>query len=213
MSEKQMAEQNLATIRGLVEHAEIYRGVLARAAFIGGVLSILTAGAIYVNDEVTRFLDRTVRPREFAFAWLDVLFVTVIVAAWLMNRATRGNGDGHARMNLVLRIVAPFVLIPAAFTSWFFATGYLGAAELDLVTVWIVFYGLALLSTAFFAPRSIALLGWAFLLTGLSVPVIAGKIDEWVDSVPTVLMGVSFGVYHIIFAAFNWRASRVSKAG
>ena len=67
------------------------------------------------------------------------------------------------------------------------------------------------LSTALFAPRSLALLGWAFLLTGLSVPVLADKINDWVDSVPTVLMGVSFGVYHIIFAAFNWRA-RKTKA-
>ncbi len=213
MNETQKAEQNLATIRGLVARGEIYRGIFARAALIGGGLSILTAGAIYVNDEVSRFLDRTIRPREFAFAWLDVLFLTIVIAAWLLKRAVRANDDSSARMTLTFRTVAPFALIPAAFTSWFFATGYLGGTELDLVTVWIVFYGLILLSTAFFAPRPVALLGWAFLLTGLSVPVLANRIEEWIDGVPTALMGLSFGVYHLIYAVLNWRASRVSKAG
>lgn len=213
MNEKQKAEQNLATIHGLVERGEIYREIFARAAWVGGALSILTAGAIYLNDEVSRFLDRTVQPREFAFAWLDVLFLTIVFAAWLLKRAVRANEGGSARMTFTLGTVAPFVLIPAAFTSWFFGTGYLGGTELDLVTVWIVFYGLILLSTAFFAPRPVVLLGWAFLLTGLSVPVLANKIEEWVDSVPTVLMGFSFGVYHLIYAVLSWRASRVSKAG
>ena len=95
-------------------------------------------------------------------------------------------------------------MIPAAFTGWFLTTGYLGAAEQDLVVVWIAFYGLMLLSTALFAPRSLALLGWAFLLTSLSVPVFSDIIDNRVGGVPTVLMGVTFGLYHLIYAALNW---------
>ena len=84
MSKKQWLTKNLRDDSRLVERAEIYRGSWPVRP-ISGVLSILTAGAIYVNDEVTRFLDRTVRPREFAFAWLDVLFITVIIAAWFLE--------------------------------------------------------------------------------------------------------------------------------
>jgi hypothetical protein len=213
MNDNSTAEQNLGAIRGLIERGEIYRAVSARTALIGGVLSILIAGAIYVNDEVTRILDRPVRPRELAFAWLGVLFLTVIGSAQFLWRAARDSGGvaNSRRMKLALRTIAPYLLIPAAFTGWFLTTGYLGAAELDLVVVWIAFYGLMLLSTALFAPRSLALLGWAFLLTSLSVPVFSDIIDNRVGDVPTVLMGVTFGLYHLIYAAFNWPRKPVTQ--
>ena len=201
MSENQ--DRNLAAIRSLIAHSEIYRGVFARTAWIAGVLSILTAGVIYVNDEVNHFLERPVRPREFAFAWMDVLFLTLIVGAWFMYRSRPGDGEGagFSRTRFALKTILPLTLIPIAFTAWFLGTGYLGATELELVAVWISFYGLVLLATGFFAPSSVVTLGWAFLLTGLAVPALADRINYWVDSVPTVLMGVSFGVYHLIFAA------------
>ena len=69
-----------------------------------------------------------------------------------------------AGMKLALRSVAPGL----------FAGGAISAV-LTLTTdqpilptlMWLVFYGLGLLSTMNFAPRSIVLLGWAFLLTGI----------------------------------------------
>jgi cytochrome bd-type quinol oxidase subunit 2 len=213
MNDNSIAEQNLGAIRGLIERAEIYRAVSARTALIGGVLSILTAGAIYLNDEVTRIWDRPVRPRELAFAWLGVLLLTVIVSMlfrWGAARESSGAVNSR-RMKLALRTIAPYLVIPAAFTGWFLTTGYLGAAEQDLVVVWIAFYGLMLLSTALFAPRSLALLGWAFLLTSLSVPVFGDIIDNRLGAVPTVLMGVTFGLYHLIYAALNWPRKPVTQ--
>src|SRR5206468_13106704 len=56
MNENATPEQNFGAIRGLIERAEIYRAVSVRTALIGGLLSILIAGTIYLNDEVTRFL-------------------------------------------------------------------------------------------------------------------------------------------------------------
>jgi hypothetical protein len=213
MNDNSTAEQNLGAIRELIERAEIYRSVSARTALTGGVLSILTAGAIYFNDEVTRIWDRPVRPRELAFAWLGVLFLTVTVSVLFLSRSARDSGGmvKSRRMKLALRTIAPYLVIPAAFTGWFLTTGYLGAAEQDLVVVWIAFYGLMLLSTALFAPRSLALLGWAFLLTSLSVPVFSDIIDNRVGSVPTVLMGVTFGLYHLIYAALNWPRKPVTQ--
>ena len=56
-----------------------------------------------------------------------------------------------------------------------------------------------------------ALLGWTFLLTGISTPVLADKIDNLTGNVPVTLMGVTFGVYHIIYAALNWRAVQMKS--
>jgi hypothetical protein len=202
-----LSEQRLATLRGLIERKDRYRAVFARVAFVAGTLSILTAAGIFVNDEVRRFLDRPVRSREFAIAWLVVLIVTVVVGVGFLSRDARKSGEtfGSVRMKLTLANLAPYLLIPAAFTGWFFATGYLGGVELDLVAVWIAFYGLMLVSTAWFGSRSIVLLGWAFLLTALSVPVLGDQLDLWIGSVPTVVMGVTFGFYHLVYAALNWR--------
>ena len=203
-------EQNLSALGGLIARGEIYRVVFARSAFVAGILSILTASAMYVNDEVMRFLDRPVRPREFGIAWLDIFFLTAFVVAMFLWRAARDEARPFfsSGMKLALGVIGPCLLIPAWFTAWFFATGYIGAAELDLVAVWIAFYGLALLSTSLFAPRAIVLLGWAFLLTGLSIPLLADKIDNWIGSAPIVLMGVAFGVYHLLFAAVTWLRQR-----
>jgi hypothetical protein len=213
MNDNSTTEQNLDVIHGLIERGEIYRAVSARTALIGGVLSILTAGAIYLNDEITRIWDRPVRPRELAFAWLGVLLLTVTVSVLFLSRSARDSGGAmnSRRMKLALRTIAPYLVIPAAFTGWFLTTGYLGAAEQDLVVVWIAFYGLMLLSTALFAPRSLALLGWAFLLTSLSVPVFSDFIDNRVGGVPSVLMGVTFGLYHLIYAALNWPRKPVTQ--
>jgi hypothetical protein len=213
MNDNSTTEQNPGAIGGLIERREIYRAVSARTALVGAVLSILTAGAIYFNDEVTRIWDRPMRPRQLAFAWLGVLLVTVIMGVLFLSRAARNGGGpvNSRRMKLALRTITPYLVIPAAFTGWFLTTGYLGAAEQDLVVVWIAFYGLMLLSTALFAPRSLALLGWAFLLTSLSVPVFSDVIDDRVGSVPTVLMGITFGLYHLIYAALNWPRKPVTQ--
>jgi hypothetical protein len=207
------SEARLVVLRGLIERNEVYASVFARIAFVAGSLSILTAGAMFVNDEITPFLHRLVRPRQFAIAWLVVLLVTVLAAGMFLSRRARTHGDtsSSARMKVVLATIAPYLLIPAAFTAWFFATGYLGGTELDLVVVWIAFYSLMLLSTGFFAPRSIIILGWTFLLSALAVPVIEDKLDLWIGSVPTVLMGITFGLYHLIYAALNWRQKPVRR--
>jgi hypothetical protein len=51
---------------------------------------------------------------------------------------------------------------------------------------------LALLSTATFAPRSLCLLGWAFLFTTLATPLIIELIDiNFSGELPNLLMGIT----------------------
>jgi len=170
---------------------------------------MVTAAALFINDEVTPLLDRPIGPRQFASAWLIVLAITLASGASLSLRSARpgGNPSGVTRLKFVLSGIAPYLLIPAAFTAWFFGTGYLGGTELDLVVVWIAAYGLVLVSTVAFAPRSIVLLGWACLLTAVGVPLLEEKLDLWIGDMPSLLMGLTFGLYHCIYAVFNWRGN------
>ncbi len=206
MSERAAAEEDLRIIRTLMERATTYRAISAPSALVAGVLSTLAAGAVYYNNEVKLVLGRTVRPREFAITWMLVLLVAGLVNAFFVWREAKIGGRPFlsSGMRLALRAILPTLLIPAAFTLWFFETGYLGARELELVTIWVASYGLALLSTALFAPRSLAILGWAFLLSSITIPVLMPSIDSLTEDVPDTVMGITFGLFHLIYAVAAW---------
>jgi hypothetical protein len=205
------AEENLRVIRQLMERATVYRAIAAPSALIAGIVSLLAAGAVYSNNEVKPVLGRTVGPREFGVLWILVLIVAAAANAYFLWREAERDGRPFfsSGMRLALRAIAPNLLIPIAVTIWFFRNGYLGGQELQLVTVWIAFYGLCLLSTGLFAPRSLSLLGWAFLLTALAIPVLGDAIDNLTDDVPDTVMALCFGVYHLIYAVATWPRHRL----
>ena len=210
MNDRSRAEEDLRVIRTLMERATIYRAISAPTALVGSVLSILSAVFIQLSNHSQSLIGRVIRPREFVFIWIDVLILTVVINAFFVWREARSSGRPFISpgMKLALRAIAPNLIVPAIFTLWFLKIGFLGAVELELVVIWVVFYGLALLSTALFAPRSLAILGWAFLLTGVSVPVIANAVEGLPDNVPTMVMGLTFGLYHLIYAACTWSRKR-----
>jgi hypothetical protein len=203
MTDRSSAEEDLRIIRTLMERAATYRAISAPAALVGGVLSLLSAAFIARSDIL---IDRAIRSREFAMIWVVVLTLTMIANAFFVAREARNSGRPFisSGMKLALRAIAPTLIVPAILTVWFLKIGYLGGLELELVAVWVVFYGLALLSTALFAPRSLAILGWAFLLTGLSVPAAASAVAGLFTDIPNFFMGITFGAYHLIYAVFTW---------
>jgi hypothetical protein len=111
-------------------------------------------------------------------------------------------------MKLALRSIVPCLVLPAATTIWFFYDGYEFDNELLLVRVWIGFYGLALIATQHFAPRSLVFLGWAFLTTAAAMTVASRQLEYYATPlVPNLAMGATFGLYHLIYAACVWRSS------
>jgi hypothetical protein len=213
MNDRSRAEEDLRVIRTLMERATVYRAISAPTALVGGMLSLLSAALIHLTTEPDslNLLGRAIRPREFAFIWIDVLVLTVIANIFFVWREAKSSGRPFisSGMRLALRAIAPNLIVPAIFTLWFLKKDFLlEAVELELVMIWVVFYGLALLSTALFAPRSLAILGWAFLLTGVAVPILANRLEGLLDDLPNVVMGVTFGLYHLIYAACTWSRKR-----
>ena len=203
-NERSKAEEDLRVIRSLMERATVYRAISAPAALVAGLLSILAADAIY---------RRPVHGRVFAAVWLVVLVFAVVANAFFIWREARNDNRPFisSGMKLALRAIAPNLLIPAAVTVWFFATGYKGAAEQELVVAWIAFYGLALLSTGLFGPRSLVYLGCAFLLSALAIPAIRNVMGDLPADLPNVAMGITFGLYHLIYAVCAWPRKRADE--
>jgi hypothetical protein len=215
MADHSKAEEDLRIIRSLMERATVYRAISAPTALLAGLLSALAATAIFLNNEIDFTLRIPIAGRGFAFVWLVVLIVALAANAFFIRREAVRTGRPFvsSAMRLALRAIAPCLLIPLAITIWFFQTGYLGNQELLLVVVWTGFYGLALLSTTLFAPRSLVLLGWAFLISSMAIPVFDRIIEGDLSAeIPTLAMGIAFGGYHLIYAACIW-SSRSALAG
>jgi hypothetical protein len=203
MKSRSEAEDHLRVIRSLMERATIYRAISAPTALAGGLLALATSAAIWWSDQRDA---PGFDARLFAEIWLVILAVVLAINAFFVRREARRDGrvflSSGAR--LALRAVAPCLILPGATTIWFFEN----AAPIDkeiLVAVWIIFYGLSLLATALFAPRSLVMLGWAFLLSG--VVYLFWPKSFLTDShglVPNLAMGFTFGLYHLVYAICVW---------
>jgi hypothetical protein len=209
--QRSKAEADLRVIRSLMERATVYRAISAPAALVAGFLSIFAAAAIYLNNQAST--NRPLHGRAFAVIWLIVLILAAASNAFFIWREAKKDGRPFisSGMKLSLRAIAPNLLIPAAVTLWFLVDGYKGATELELVVAWIVFYGLALLSTGLFAPRSLVCLGWAFLLTALAIPALRNAVGGLPANLPTIAMGLTFGLYHLIYAVCAWPRKRADE--
>ena len=211
MQQEPTIEEKVGVIRSLFERAPTYRVISARSALVAGFLSILAASAIYLNNQTNITGGLPIRSRQFAIIWIAVFVLSLTASTFFLWREARKTGRPliSAGMNLALRAITPCLVIPGVYTAWFLTTGYLGGDRLTLVVVWVAFYGLALLSTEFFAPRSIPLLGWTFLITSLAIPVVLDATTlGFSPAAPNYIMGVSFGLYHLVYAAATWSRRR-----
>ncbi len=210
MNERTRAEEHLRVIRSLMERATIYRAISAPTALVGGLLAVTTTAVIWWFERSAApgaaHLDR----RLFAEIWLAILAGVLAVNTFFVRQEALRDGrvllSSGAR--LALRAIAPCLLLPAATTVWYFRNAEPIDQEI-LVAVWIAFYGLCLLATALFAPRSLVLLGWAFLLSGLLLifwPKSLG--DDPRGLFPNFAMGATFGLYHLVYAVCVWSSRR-----
>jgi hypothetical protein len=210
MNEKARAEEHLRVIRSLMERATIYRAISAPTALVGGLLAVATTAVLWFGDNARLTTAPPLDGRRFAEIWLLILAIVLGLNAFFVRREAQQDGRPFlsSGARLALRAIAPCLIIPAATTIWFFKNAEPIDREI-LVAVWIAFYGLALLATALFAPRSLVVLGWAFLLTGIGIlfwPKSLG--DDPRQMYPTLAMGATFGHYHLVYAACVWAKSQ-----
>ena len=184
------AEAHLRTIRTLMERATVYRAISAPTARVAAILGLF-CGALD-----TAYLPADGTGWDFRILWLGALAVTLGANAWFIRRDARRRHDPFLSpgMRLALRAVAPPAL------CGLLATAILAPPALP--AAWMLSYGLALLATAPFAPRSIVWLGWAFLGTGLvDTLALAAIVHGFAVTLPSPqhTMAITFGAYHAAY--------------
>lgn len=205
MDDSETALEHLTVIRGLMEKATVYRTVTAPTALFGGCLALLTAGILWG-------LDRSLTPPTCIGVWIGVLIVVNAFNHGFIWKTAQRAGEPYLSSGLRMAL--------KAITPALFAGGVLGLAlglgpqqDLPAATLaWTTFYGLALLATHGFSPRSLRVLGFAFTMVG---SLLLAAHWAWPASITTIspqrlgaaIMGFTFGGFHLVygFAIFRDR--------
>ena len=193
MTSPSQAEENLRIIRSLMERATLYRTISVPSALVIGFLSLLAsfiqAKRLIFNWDHSPFT-------SFLLLWILVfLLIGGFNFYWLILR-TRGESSHFPRIKKAILCMLPAGLAALFFTGYSYQAGML----VEIIAFWMVFYGLGLLSTSVFAPRSVLFLGGSFLLTGFVSFVFAQSLLPYLPYV----IALTFGLYHFIYALFAW---------
>jgi hypothetical protein len=191
------AEENLQTIRTLMERSAIYRRALAPIMIFAGLLGVASAALgllCHLNSS-----------RTFIMFWLGVAVITIAGAFLIARRQALKDSEkfwSPPTRRVALALAPPLLAglcvggIPIFFPD--------ADKELDFgsTIAWVMFYGCALHAAGFFMPRGIKIFGWIFITSAscFFYLLALGYFDlgfsaHW-------LMGVFFGVLHLAYGAY-----------
>ncbi len=191
------AEENLQTIRTLMERSALYRRALAPIMLFAGTMGLAAAAAGFCLH-----LDSM---RAFGVLWLGTA-VMVIAGAFLIARR-QALRDGEKLWSPPTRRVGQ-ALLPALAAGACLGLAFTIANDsrdftLLVSLVWILFYGCALHAAGFFMPRGIRFFGYLNVIG--SCLLACGFIAGWINLLSLNsywLMGFFFGVLHLAYGVY-----------
>ena len=192
--EPKWAEENLQTIRTLMERSAVYRRALAPILLFAGGLGILAGvtGLVFHLDSM----------RAFGTLWLGTA-VVVVAGSFLIARR-QALKEQEAFWSPPTRRIGQ-ALLPPLTAGMFLGLVFvlLGVANAVMVTfIWLLFYGCALHAAGFFMSRGVKLFGWIYIaLACVSLGILALAPPSF-ELNAHWLMGFFFGVLHLIYGAY-----------
>ena len=197
MDDTVSAEAHLKVIRSLMERATVYRAISSATAAVGGLASI--AAAVYL---ITRNIPD---PWEFLIIWGAVLLITVSANAYFISLGAEKRGEPFFSRGMKTTLIGAIPSLGSGGLMTFVLFNTCGVAWCS--AFWMMFYGLALVSSFHFAPRSVLWLGLAFLLSSWTILLLLfwDLIQvEYPAYTGSYLMAGSFGLLHLIYAVATW---------
>jgi hypothetical protein len=205
--ETKWAEENLQTIRTLMERSAVYRRALAPIMIFAGALGVVAAIAgLFLH------LDSM---RAFGSLWLGTAVIAVVGAFLIARRQALKEGENFWSPPTRRVGQALFPALAAGGCLGMAFTIANGSRDLTLIVslIWILFYGCALHAAGFFMPRGIRWFGFLFIAASclLACGFIADGINFlWFNSY--WLMGFFFGVLHLAYGVYLYLTEKGKNA-
>jgi hypothetical protein len=190
------AEENLQTIRTLMERSAVYRRALAPIMLLAGTLGLVAAGVgiLFHFDSFVSFIA----------LWLTTAVLAMIGTLLIARRQALKEKEAFwspPTRRVAQALAPPFLaglflgVLPAFFNAPF-------GISLILVFLWILIYGFALHAAGFFMPRGIKFFGWLFIACFCLL--VLANLADWIDLKNKAhwLMGFFFGVLHLAYGAY-----------
>ncbi len=154
------AEENLKTIRTLMEQACVYRRAMAPVAIIVGSLGLAAAGLAQAVDWTG--------PERFAGYWLGVATMSTMAALLLIRRQALKSKEEFwsPPTRRVAQAMAPLLVTGLGLGVLEILKAPDERDSIRLVALWMVLYGGAVHAAGFFMRRGLRLLGWVFVVFG-----------------------------------------------
>jgi hypothetical protein len=154
-------------------------------------------------------------PHGFLALWMAVLALTAATNTVILVLGARERKEAvlSASMKAALIAIAPAFVAAGAFTCLYAGLPSDPLNQLTLTIIWAVCYGLGLLATSHFAPRSLTVLGAAFLTAGLATMLAfrygGESFMRALDGrTASIFMAGTFGLFHFIYAVCAWPRKR-----
>ena len=192
------AEENLQTIRTLMERSALYRRALAPIMLFVGTVGI-AGGVLGWLIQVQRggpFLARL-----FVLYWASVAAIALAGTFILVRRQALRDSEPFwsPPTKRVTQALLPAFVVGAACGA--IAAGSNGGEEgiLYLGSFWCWAFGCAIHAAGFFMPRGMKVFGWVFVLIGCGVCVfLTADADAFRTTyLPNFLMAAIFGGLHL----------------
>jgi len=190
------AEENLKTIRTLMERASLYRLALAPISIIVGILGITAAGA-------TKLMGWS---GQFAGYWMGVAVIVGSITLILIRRQAMRGGEEFisAPAKRVAQSMAPLFVAGLGFGVLELCLPIAERDSIRLAGLWMISYGGGIHAAGFFMRRGLKLLGCLFIVLGFicvagnglgNVPWLDDSTAHWV-------MGGVFGLGNLLYGIY-----------
>jgi hypothetical protein len=197
--EPKWAEDNLQTIRTLMERSALYRRALAPIMLFAGLLGVAAA--------VAGLFLRLNSTRAFGILWLNTALVAIVGAFLIARRQAVKEKENF--WSPPTRRVAQALLPPltagmcVSLVAVYIMKGEAGAGfNLLLTLAWLLFYGCALHAAGFFISRGVRWFGWIFIGFACCILIYSGVAQPEFELNAHWLMGFFFGVLHLAYGAY-----------
>lgn len=205
------AAENLQVIRTLMERSALYRRAMAPVMLAAGLFGVAGWGLAECFDLTNR--------RAFTAFWFAVAAVTIPTALVIVRRQALRSDEQFwtPPTKRIVRAMLPPLSAGVMFEICIaFARGDQRAGSYSEPLLWLLLYGVALHSAGMFISRGVRWLGWLFIFASVLLCYAALYLPEqasgnppppiWLQ--PNAQMGLTFGLLHLIAAAYLFLTER-----